>query len=410
MRDGIRLGHLVQLLLQKASGEGQPVATLTESLKYPAQTSAHKLNNCSVALSEIQRLPNLPVDFIIHTKAIDIVNGHRERTIGILWLLLVHYGMSSLVDWCQLQSEVVRCQSKLKTGEHPRSLFVDSDLEASSCRTYWHKLLEWASVCAQLQGVEVSNLTSSFAGPAAFDAIINTYYPLFPTHFQSFVELQLPGTRGTASMKLRAIGCSGPFVELMCQNQSSSIPTADFTLTCLVFLAGRLLPAAKFNAAACIIQQKYRKHLGYQRSLKRIALVRLAQACSAVISAQQQVKEEEERQRKAAVVLQRTWRRILNSTCEQFHGDIKKLQTMARGFVVRRREAIVTWRRTRPSYVARREEEAALQAARNRYQDERHQRLRYFQTHELDGPEGEERREARAVARWTLEAYRTEEA
>ena len=64
---------------------------------------------------------------------------------------------------------------------------------------------------------------------------------------------------------------------------------------------------------------------------KRIALMRLANHCAIVVNARDRVVN-------ATVVLQRAWRRVIDKKISMLEGDVRKLQAVARGWLLRNKE------------------------------------------------------------------------
>ncbi|RYF39673.1 MAG: hypothetical protein EOO38_22950, partial [Cytophagaceae bacterium] len=146
----------------------------------------------------------------------------------------------------------------------------------------YHKrcLLSWSRSIARLHDMRVTNLTTSFANPKVLEVIVDTYLP--PTMANSIGD----GRLGLAA-KLKAVGCSNSFIALFTpQNASArSIPSRDFTLLTLSFLASRLLPLCLTHRAASSIQRAFRQHLARRRTRQRITLMKVAHDCAVIAQA-----------------------------------------------------------------------------------------------------------------------------
>jgi abnormal spindle-like microcephaly-associated protein len=330
LRDGIRLTRIVEILLGDShaasalSTSTRETWTLSQHLKYPCPGRTHKLQNAMAALSAMVRLPSMPEKLLKDVSAYDIVDGHREKTLSLLWAMLGQYAMDSLVDWKLVKRETVAAQESLaRAGKCTDSMEDISDVKPTSTSKCWGMLFQWAKSIAALQDISITNLTTSFAGSAAFKAILQTYLPYLPGSTGSDLE------KASLEASLRAAGCSSAFTNLLSAPQSI-IPTRDFTLTSLTFLAARLLPATRAHRGACTIQRAYR-HLQQRRELKRrVALMRLASHCAAVVSARDHVIG-------AAVVLQRAWRCVLDNRIRRLEMETCVFQSVARGWLVRTR-------------------------------------------------------------------------
>ncbi|KAF2869163.1 hypothetical protein BDV95DRAFT_641917 [Massariosphaeria phaeospora] len=357
LRDGVILTRLVELLLYPATtliAQQDDTVTITmptgdmltstfdfsqkeswvlsQHLKFPSVGRPQKLYNVQVALSALNSIHGIPTQAINTIRAEDIVDGHRERTLSLLWALVGKCGLGSLVDWPQIVEETDRFRQQWYAN---RDNYEQGDLDSDSDDaaiaelhgTQYHKrlLLSWARATARLHGFRVANLTTSFANPAVLEAIVDTYLP---------PALQPPtSTRLSLAAKLNATGCSTSFIALFTPHHSHTtphtIPSAPFTLLTLSFLASRLLPLALTHRAAATLQRAYRAHLARRATHARTVQLRLAHACAAVVQARSRVVG-------AAVRIQRCWRAVLERRRKGVEHDVAVFQGLARGWVVRR--------------------------------------------------------------------------
>ena len=107
-RDGMRLARLVEMLLCSLGSPDYVTRTmptivleagqscfLSQHLKFPCTVRAQKIGNVQVALDALRAVDG--VDQIVgDLKAEDIVDGHRERTMTLLWALLGPAGFKTL--------------------------------------------------------------------------------------------------------------------------------------------------------------------------------------------------------------------------------------------------------------------------------------------------------------------------
>jgi len=327
LRDGIRLTRIVEILLgndhatSTMSKSTHEMWTLSQNLKYPCPGRPHKLQNVMVALSAMVRLPSMPEKLLKDVSAYDIVDGHREKTLSVLWAMLGQYAMDSLVDWNLVKRETATAQESLtRTNKYNNTMDDISEVQPTSTSKCWGMLFQWAKAVAAMQDVSITNLTTSFTGPAAFNAILQTYLPYLPGSKHETTALSL-------ETSLRAAGCSSAFTSLLSAPQSI-IPTRDFTLTSLTFLAARLLPATRAHRAATTIQRAYRRLQQRRQVTRRVALMRLANHCAAVVTARDHVIG-------AAIVLQRTWRCVLDCRIRCLEKETTVFQAVARGWLAR---------------------------------------------------------------------------
>ncbi|KAH8726636.1 hypothetical protein GQ44DRAFT_705276 [Phaeosphaeriaceae sp. PMI808] len=353
LRDGIVLTRLVELLLFPSSNSveqqqhdvtismpsGELLTSdftdknswiLSQHLKHPAIGRPQKVYNVQIALSALEGIHGIPKQAIDGIKADDVVDGHREKTLSLLWSLVGKCGLGSLVDWPQLVKETERFREQWynkRDSFDERDLDSDSD-EASTELTGmgYHKrlLLSWSRSIARLNGMRVANLTTSFADPKVLEAVVDAYLP-------STLATVMENSRLGLAVKLKAVGCSTSFIALFTpQNTSArSIPSQDFTLLTLAFLASRLLPLSRTHRAASTIQRAFRRHLVRRQASQRIALLKMAHDCAVVAQAR-------ERLFNAATVIQRRWKAVQAARRQQLESDILAFQAVARGWAIRR--------------------------------------------------------------------------
>ncbi|KIW00376.1 uncharacterized protein PV09_08086 [Verruconis gallopava] len=367
LRDGVKLTRLVELMLfdkhiMAASSEAShnfpdntmtlslpsgdmltsqwikdPAAEwiLSQHLKFPCIGRPQKIYNVQIALSALSSLGGAAAKAAEGISADDIVDGHRERTLSLLWAVVGYCGLGILVDWRELKREVRHFRYlgiKAKLGEiadglgmeHPKDAGEISEFTPSLARCT-KLLLAWAQSIASLKGLEVTNLTTSFADPRVLSAVVDAYLPYFPTANGCFSS----ASTNSLAAKLKAIGCSAAFTELY-SAASSSIPSKSFTVSTLTFLASRLLPLSRTHRAATTLQRAFRQYRARRDIARRVALARLAHHCAVVVQTRERVVG-------AAIVLQRAWRKVLSNRIERLLGDIINVQAVARGWIARQK-------------------------------------------------------------------------
>lgn len=313
-----------------------PVAEwiLSQHLKFPCIGRPQKIYNIQIALSALSTLGGAAAKAAEGITAEDVVDGHRERTLSLLWAIVGYYGLGTLVDWKELKREVRHfrylAKEKKEKEDIADGLVVAEPRDAGeavekapSLKRCTTLLLAWAQSIAALQGLHVTNLTTSFSDQSTLGAVVDAYLPYFPA---------APATSSTSSTatlaaKLKAIGCSAAFTELY-TSSSTSIPSKSFTVSTLTFLASRLLPLSCTHRAASVIQRAVRQHQSKRNITRRVALARLAHHCAVVVQTRERVVG-------AATVLQRAWRKVLNTRIERLLVDIIAVQTMGRGWIAR---------------------------------------------------------------------------
>lgn len=355
LRDGVILTRLIELLLYPPStiiAQCEETVTITmptgdvltsafdfgqkeswvlsQHLKFPSIGRAQKLYNVQIALSALTGVRGIPIQVVGGIKAEDIVDGHREKTLSLLWSLVGKCGLSTLIDWSQIVKEINRFRETwYKNRDNYAARDLDSDDDEATTELEgleYHKrlLLSWSRSIARLHGLRISNLTTSFSDPRVLESIVDTYLP-------SALQPSMVNTKLSLAAKLKATGCSTSFIALFTPHNPSSrtIPSKDFTLLTLSFLASRLLPLSITHRAAATIQRAYRLHLARRTAHKRIVLMSIASECAVVA-------RERESLVNATMVIQRRWKDILEKRRLDLERDVQLFQALARGWAIRR--------------------------------------------------------------------------
>ncbi|KAL1613737.1 hypothetical protein SLS54_010315 [Diplodia seriata] len=354
LRDGVILTRLVELLIYPPTlmtpqqevtvtmptgdiltscvtvGNKEP-CVLSQHLKFPCASRAQKQHNVQIALSALEGTKGVAGQAFREISPEDIVNGHREKTLGLLWSLVGKWGLEALVDWTDLEKETRRYRSRYYNNQCDG--YRDSDTEDESKLAEFHSLERhtallrgWADSIACCRGLRAANLTTSFADGRVLEAIVDEYVAYFPTS-RGATEL----VTNSLPAKLQFVGCSTAFVSLFASASGMSnrpIPSKDFTLTTLAFLASRLLPAGRAHHAASTLQRWFRKRILRRELSKRVTLMRLASHCATVVQTRERVVG-------AAVVLQRAWRTVLDARIRKLVHDVTSFQALARAWAVR---------------------------------------------------------------------------
>jgi len=83
---------------------------LSQHLKFPCTSRAQKLYNAQICLSALARVEDVGI-LLADIKAEDIVDGHREKTLSLLWSLVGRWGLGTLLDFTLVEKEVMRLRS-----------------------------------------------------------------------------------------------------------------------------------------------------------------------------------------------------------------------------------------------------------------------------------------------------------
>lgn len=217
VRDGIRLTRVVELLLysppHNPEGEGllssnKEKYPLTPQLKLPCTSRAVKLFNVQVALNAISSEAN---DIAHEVEAEDIVDGHREKTIALLWQLVTKWGFAGLVDWGDVRREIARVKRRVVNQlghEHVANAWVSGRTESGhhdadpDDNEYTTMLKQWTVLLTQLKGDVLDNTTTKFPDGWIFECIVGEY--------QGYILGSMKGGGNLAS-RLQVLGCSTRF-------------------------------------------------------------------------------------------------------------------------------------------------------------------------------------------------------
>ncbi|KAI9806063.1 MAG: hypothetical protein M1833_004470 [Piccolia ochrophora] len=356
LRDGVRLTHIVELLLYPRSlTSGQDDVTITmptgdiltspckvsdawvlsRHLKFPPSGHALKIHNVHIALAALDGVTNGLSPFC-GVKAEDIVNGHREKTVGLLWGLVSQWGLNALLDWEALKKEIKRLKRRAQESapsNMEEMLAVEKASEEESAYEESEEqekqtllLQRWASNIARLHGLRVTNMSTSFADGRVFQSIVDEYECYLPRSSPTSTETDLEG-------KLRRLGCSNYFAGLFKGGvRQGRIFDKTFVTAALAFMCSRLLQASVKGRAATTIQRAYR-HCQLRRQMhKRMVLMRLAHDCQTVVTTRDTVIG-------AAKVLQNAWRRCLDRKVDKLVKCLTMVQARGRGAIVRQKLA-----------------------------------------------------------------------
>ncbi|KAL4898265.1 hypothetical protein BDV59DRAFT_190127 [Aspergillus ambiguus] len=256
MRDGVRLTRIVELLLYPSSTDQDSQWPLSGQLKFPCLSRAVKVFNVQIALDALRSTAGFG-KLVSHVRAEDIVDGHREKTISLLWNLVSKWGQFWLLDWGDVRKEIERLRQKAIS-----QLGYDQVVDIQAFATSVDKeesitlLRQWATILAQLKGLRLENFTTSFGDGKIYESIVHEYEPYIIGQ-----DCPVPSLHA----RLRGLGCSAQFATLIAPLGSKShIPDHDFTVGALTFLCARLLSATKRARSAIVLQKAWRRILRRQ--------------------------------------------------------------------------------------------------------------------------------------------------
>ncbi|RMJ22158.1 Calmodulin-binding protein Sha1 [Aspergillus sp. HF37] len=318
LRDGVRLTRIVELLLYPSSltlngqqhDQGSPATVslpdgerlslsgedgnypLSQHLKFPCMKRAVKLFNVRIALGVLYSTKSTRA-IVNDVRAEDIVDGHREKTIAVLWGLVSKWGLAELVDWDDVRGEIGRLQRKVMT-----EIGYDQAMGQSwfHCEDHGdeHSLLlrQWASLLAHLRGMHFENLSTNFADGKIYESIVDEYEGCILGSNERAGESDAGGRRQEGlGLRLERLGCSSQFAHLVSPGASGKchVLAGDCTLVSLAFLCSRLLSASKRARAATSLQRAWRRVLARRDAHRRTVAREIAKHCAAVVQAKDDI-------------------------------------------------------------------------------------------------------------------------
>ncbi|XP_055077433.1 abnormal spindle-like microcephaly-associated protein [Periophthalmus magnuspinnatus] len=350
LKCGIRLVRVMELLVQDWS--------LSLKLRLPAISRLQKVHNVDLAL---QLLKKKGVDLkdergsVIDSR--DIVDGHREKTLALLWKIMFAFHVEVILNEDQLKEEICFLRKTLKTKRRLAYLRTDRGLQPSPAKDgtlFEHSspkirlLMDWVRAVCSFYTVKVENFTVSFSDGRVLCYLIHHYHPgLVPESSicQSTTQtvessprgrLQLDCSNSDSDCSFDSAPSSAandsPFKELLeneknnfrlvnsavsflggvpaminVADMSNTIPNEKVVMSYLSFLCTRLLDLRNETRAARVIQAAWRKY----RLTKDLQLYQ--ERNTAALKIQSLVRKFLQRRRAvrqshAATVIQSVWR------------------------------------------------------------------------------------------------------
>ncbi|KAF9570773.1 hypothetical protein EC968_001423 [Mortierella alpina] len=168
LRDGVRLCRLIDLHC--------PQLGLCQKMKFPTLSKAHMQQNVKLALDALVK-QGISLEGtrggVVGPR--DIVEGHREKTFGLLWKLILNWKVSVLLDLSVLQYEIGALKAeyrRLHGVDQPDRVdtvyFTSDQLSA---------LLRWCQAIGAFYNISIDNFTTSFADGRGFGALLSYYHP-----------------------------------------------------------------------------------------------------------------------------------------------------------------------------------------------------------------------------------------
>ncbi|XP_032240895.2 abnormal spindle-like microcephaly-associated protein homolog [Nematostella vectensis] len=182
LRDGLRLTRVVELLSHNWR--------LTSTLRVPAISRLQKIHNVEVVLKALKD-HGVPVGEGEGSGITPrhIVDGHREKTLNLLWMIIVNFQVNILLSEEKLKEEISFLEQSLDL-EHclaacdvsrimglPRNKrdSLESGLYFKSARL--GLLLKWCRLVCKSYGLKIDNFTVSFSDGRALCYLLHHYHP-----------------------------------------------------------------------------------------------------------------------------------------------------------------------------------------------------------------------------------------
>ncbi|KAF6777966.1 hypothetical protein AHF37_02330 [Paragonimus kellicotti] len=152
--------------------------SLMSLIRFPAISRLQKIHNVGLALKAFEQYGRLCLADGSEIDPRDIVDGHREKSLTLLWCLLLRYQVLALVDLRLLSEEIDRLRLQhgcVATGDVAHLDNKDEDEPADD--VVHVKLLTWACLVCNFYGIKIDNLDESFSDGRALCMLLHHYLP-----------------------------------------------------------------------------------------------------------------------------------------------------------------------------------------------------------------------------------------
>uniref|UniRef100_A0A9J7WX17 Assembly factor for spindle microtubules n=1 Tax=Cyprinus carpio carpio TaxID=630221 RepID=A0A9J7WX17_CYPCA len=325
--------------------------TFRKKLRIPAISRLQKVHNVDVALQVLKdKGVDLRDEHGANIDSRDIVDGHREKTLNLLWKIIFAFQVSSsmLLDENQLKEEISFLRKTWRTKQKLASLMSNSGVAVTRMKArqaFEHPsqkvtlLMDWVSAVCEFYSLKVENFTVSFSDGRILCYLIHHYHPghLPAEEIQqrttqtiecghrgrmelnnsssdsdhSFENLELlENERSNFQLVNTAVSYLGGVPAMINpEDMSNTIPNEKVVMCYLSFLCARLLDLRNETRAARVIQGAWRRY----KIQKDIELIQVRKKNLAATKIQAVVRKFILRRRmiqqnKAAIRIQTFWR------------------------------------------------------------------------------------------------------
>ncbi|XP_051929492.1 abnormal spindle-like microcephaly-associated protein homolog [Hippocampus zosterae] len=354
LKCGIRLVRVMELLIKQWG--------LSAKLRLPAISRLQKIHNVDIAMQVLKiRGVDLKDEHGSVIDSRDIVDGHREKTLSLLWKIIFSFQVEVILNEGQLREEILFLRRTLRSKRTLASVRAGRGLEPSALKTkapYEHRsakvvlLMEWARAVCDFYNLTLENFTVTFSDGRVLCYLIHHYHPSLISEESlrhSTTQTVDCSSRGRLELNCSAIdsdcsfddapespnGPESPSAEFkkLLENEksnfglvnaavaflggvpsminpadmSNTIPNEQVVMCYLSFLCARLLDLRNETRAARVIQGAWRTY----RIKKDLQVYKERNAAAAKI--QRAVKRFLQRRRArnqnaASVIIQSAWR------------------------------------------------------------------------------------------------------
>lgn len=271
LRDGVCLTRMSEIITET------PVKSLMTKLRLPAVSRLQKLHNVNVTLEALKRYSiDIPGDL----NAYHIVDGHREMVVKLMWSVIGHCCLTKLLDANQVEGEIEKVVRSNQARQKMRGILVknhDNNFKTTPAsnvspeNTLKSLLFRWCRAVCSSFGMELFDLSESFADGKALCLLIHYYHPsviradeILPTSSDdaegiSFEEA-IENERANSILACRRASELGGIPHMLPVSDTSNPPNEKSILVCLSYLCSRLMESSREIFATILIQACYRKY------------------------------------------------------------------------------------------------------------------------------------------------------
>uniref|UniRef100_A0A3B4C9Z9 Calponin-homology (CH) domain-containing protein n=1 Tax=Pygocentrus nattereri TaxID=42514 RepID=A0A3B4C9Z9_PYGNA len=339
LRCGIRLVRIMELFTQDWS--------LSSKLRMPAISRLQKVHNVDIALQVLkEKGVSLKDEHGTVIDSRDIVDGHREKTLNLLWKIIFTFQVEVLLDEVQLKDEISFLKKTWRTKQKLALLKADKCAVMSSKGSPRFEqptekltlLMDWVNAVCDFYNLKAENLTVSFSDGRVLCYLIHHYHPNYlvaesihqkttqtiecdlrgkvelnnsssdsDCSFDSLEQL-LENEKSNFQLVNKAVSYLGGVPAMISpEDMSNTIPNEKVVTCYLSFLCARLLDLRNETRAARVIQSAWRRYklqkdiqLNQQRNLAACKIQALVRSFIQ--------KRRVKRHNRAATTIQAFWR------------------------------------------------------------------------------------------------------